>query len=113
VWTVTQIEGVENSTSISIINAYLNNGGKNTNSRRTIENMHITAPAKYIINLSIENFLLETSTSSVTVEVLNVAKQPVVAINGPKSVNKMREDKITLYVMRIDMFGFRALAITL
>ena len=98
-WTVTQTEGVVNSTALNHMNSYLNQGSLNTNTRKTIENVYITAPAKYSISLSIRNFLLETSTSSVTVEVLSVAKQPVVAINGPKSVAKTRENKIQLYAV--------------
>ena len=105
VWSVSVLDGAKeidgrvNQTKINAINTYLNTYGLTTKSLITIPKELLRAPAVYNIQLSLTNFLLQTSTASVKVTKTSVAKQPVVSIIGPSSISVIRSDKVSIFAL--------------
>jgi hypothetical protein len=82
---------------------YLNNNFQNTKQRATILNKFLKdltgLGTQYTISLTLENFLLQKTRVSSKVTVKQVAKQPVVSINGKSKVSKLRANKLTLFAI--------------
>ena len=97
-WDITG-DGTQNSTEINLIKSLLNSNYPDTRRQVVIPNKWLSSPSTYVISLKLKNFLDEMSLSTVAVSVLQVAKQPVVSIDGMRKVSKFRGSMINLYAI--------------
>jgi len=104
-WTVTVLEGgIEangrvDQGKLTLINNYLNSAGLSTKKAITLTNDWLFAPTTYSIQLSLTNFLQETTTGAVKVRKTKVAKQPSVSIIGSRSLKLLRSDSLSIFAM--------------